>query len=428
MVVKAVGQFSLIHPGDRVLCALSGGGDSVCLTHALAQQEGIVLAAAHFSHGLRPESAARERELCQRLCDSLSIPLFCGEGDTNAYAAEHGLGAEESARALRRAFLLETADRWGAHSIATGHHLEDSAETLLFNLIRGTGSQGMQGIPPKSGRFIRPLILCSKEEILAYLARNALEYADDPTNFHGDNARALMRRQVFPALNQINSAAARHLAQNALEQWQRDGHLRRQAQELAALAQTGPEGVGLPVSALLEAPREVAVRTLQTLQRQAGGRMLERAHIDAIFALCRGAHPSAQAHLPGSRAVRRYDRLVLCTGQPENPQPIQLWPEKPADFGPWRLELRRDGGEGLPVRADDLPLTVRCRQQGDAIEMPYGRKTVKKLLIERKIPKDLRDSLPIVCNNKEIVAVGDLCSAHLPGETNFHIICRRKEI
>ena len=101
MVVKAVGQFSLIRPGDRVLCALSGGSDSVCLTHRLAQlakKQGFTLAAAHFSHGLRPESAEDERLLCQRLCDGLEIPLFCGAGDTAQYAAEHGMGLAEAAR------------------------------------------------------------------------------------------------------------------------------------------------------------------------------------------------------------------------------------------------------------------------------------------------------------------------------------------
>ena len=428
MVADALKRFSLAKPGDRVLCALSGGSDSVCLTHALAQQQGIVLAAAHFSHGLRPESAARERELCQKLCDSLSIPLFCGEGDTNAYAAQNGLGIEESARALRRAFLLETADRWGADCIATGHHAEDSAETLLFNLIRGTGAQGMQGIPPKNGRFIRPLILHSKAEILAYLAENRLDYADDPTNFDGDNARALMRRQVFPALNTINSAAARHLAQAALERWEADETLRQQAEELTALARIGPDGVSLPVAPLLAAPKSAAVRALQTVQRQAGGRMLERSHVEALFALCEGSDPSAQTHLPGSCALRRYGELVFCTETAAPPAPVELWPDAPVEFGPWRLELRRDGDEGLPVFVENLPLTVRSRQEGDVVAMPYGHKTVKKLLIERKIPKDLRDSVPILCNNKEIVAVGSLCAAHSSEKKNFHIICRRKEI
>ncbi|MBR5537533.1 MAG: tRNA lysidine(34) synthetase TilS, partial [Clostridia bacterium] len=215
MAIDAIPAFGLAAPGDRVLCALSGGADSVCLTHLLATRAaeyGITVAAAHFSHGLRPESAAGERELCQRLCDSLSIPLFCGEGDTAAYAAAQVVGLEEAARTLRRGFLLDAADRWQATAVATGHHLEDSAETLLFNLIRGTGGQGLQGIPPKSGRFIRPLILAEKSEILAYIGAHGLEYADDPTNFTGDNVRARMRREVFPALNGINPKAAAHLA------------------------------------------------------------------------------------------------------------------------------------------------------------------------------------------------------------------------
>ena len=170
MEADALSRFGLLRPGDRVLCALSGGADSVCMTHLLASgaaERGVTVAAAHFSHGLRPESAGAERALCQRLCDVLNIPLFCGEGDTPAYARTHGLGLEEAARDLRRAFLEETARAWNAGAIATGHHLEDSAETLLLNLIRGTGGRGMQGIPPKNGIFIRPLILMSKADILA---------------------------------------------------------------------------------------------------------------------------------------------------------------------------------------------------------------------------------------------------------------------
>ena len=422
MVVKAVGQFSLIRPGDRVLCALSGGGDSVCLTHALAQlakQQGFVLAAAHFSHGLRPESAQAERELCERLCDSLSIPLFCGEGDTEAYAQKHALGTEEAARNLRRAFLEQTADGWQATSIATGHHMEDSAETLLFHLIRGTGGQGLQGIPPRRGRYIRPLILASKKEILAYLAENGLEYADDPTNFNGDNARALMRRQVFPALEQLNSGAARHLSQTALDNWQKDQRIRMEAEELTALSICAGESVQISVKALLAASPEAAVRALQTLQRQAGGHMLERPHVEALLALCRGSDPSAQTHLPGTRAFRRYDVLVI-TGEPlkASPRTLTLCPGESGRFGCWEITFVSGPGE----------LTVRTRQPGDTIKMAYGSKSVKKYLIERKIPKDLRDTVPILCNNEKILAVGDLCTAHLPGEKNFHFTCRRTEI
>ena len=425
MAIDAVTRFELVCPGDRVLCALSGGADSVCLVHLMAQKaksQGFTVAAAHFSHGLRPESADSERQLCQRLCDRLEIPLFCGRGDTRAWAAAHGSGEEEAARELRRAFLLETADRWQATSVATGHHLEDSAETLLFNLIRGTGGQGLQGIPPRNGRFIRPLILAEKSEILAYIREYGLEYADDPTNFTGDNARARMRREVFPGLQAINPKAAVHLARTALDNWQQSEALRLEAQQLA-------EGSELPIPQLLAASEEAAVRAMQTAQRACGGRMLERPHIGALFALCRSEHPSGEVHLPGSRAVRRYHRLVFVSGEERPvPEPLSLWPEQTASFGDWELTLTCREGEGLPIPVPQLPLTVRCRRPGDTVSMPYGTKTLKKLLIEQKIPKDLRDTVPILCDNKEIIAVGGLVAAHLPLEKTMCIICRRKEI
>lgn len=434
----AVSRFSLLPPGTRVLCALSGGPDSVCLTHWLATRArtlSVTVAAAHFSHGLRPESAAAEQALCQRLCDRLDIPLFCGAGDTPAFAVAHAMGEEEAARTLRRAFLEQTARDWHADVIATGHHLEDSAETLLLNLIRGSGSTGLQGIPPRQENRVRPLILHTRADILEYDRLHGLEYACDPTNLSGENARARLRRQVFPLLEELNPAAALHLARTALDQWERDEPLRRAADDLCALARCTADTAELPLSALTDAPPEAAARALQALQRKIGGHMLERPHLAALQALCRGNDPSARADLPGSRALRRYDTLVLTT-RPEPPTPpmLELLPEQPADFGPWRLLLTRDAGPpGLPLTLfpDDLPLTVRSRRSGDGIARPYGTKSLKKLLMERKIPKDMRDNLPILCNNKEILAVGGLCAAtrikRADGVT-YRLICRRKEL
>lgn len=435
MEADALSRFGLLRPGDRVLCALSGGADSVCMTHLLASgaaERGVTVAAAHFSHGLRPESAGAERALCQRLCDALNIPLFCGEGDTPDYARTHGLGLEEAARDLRRAFLEETARAWNAGAIATGHHLEDSAETLLLNLIRGTGGRGMQGIPPKNGIFIRPLILMSKADILAYIRENRLEYAEDPTNHSGGNARAVLRREVFPHLTGLNSQAARHLARTALDVWQRDENIRMEADELTSRAHVAGGEASLPVRALLSAREEAAVRTLQALQRQVGGGMLERPHLRAVFDLCRGTDPSARADLPGSRAFRRYETLVLSAVPAASPPgSVLLTPEHPVEFGGWQVLLTGDscgGGFAFPAERCLPALTVRSRQAGDSLSLAYGTKTVKKLLIERKIPKDLRDKIPIICNNKEILAVGDLCAAYLPQKESgdvLRVICRR---
>ncbi len=432
----AIGRFDLLPPGTRVLCALSGGADSVCMTHLLADlagQLGITVAAAHFSHGIRPESAESERELCQRLCDRLDILLVCGKGDTPAYAKAHGLGLEEGARHLRRQFLLENAQKLGCTAIATGHHLEDSAETLLFNLARGTGRRGMQGIPPKEGLWVRPLILWEKDEIYTYIRENGLEYAQDPTNFTGDNARALMRRQVFPALEQMNRGAARHLAESALDTWLRDEDIRMEVRRLTSCLDEEEGEVRLDIPRLLSASQEAAARTLQTMQRKAGGHMLERPHIQAVLALCRGDDPSARADLPGTRAVRRYDRLILTGKTPETPQSARLLPGKPVTFGPWQVSLTEDRtaeGFELWLEPEMLPLTVRSRQGGDGIFLGFGTKSVKKLLMERKIPKDLRDKIPIVCHNNKILAVGALCAVKQREKTGraMRLCIRRKTL
>ena len=165
--------------------------------------------------------------------------------------------------------------------------------------------------------------------------------------------------------------------------------------------------------------REIVRR--MAIEIEASGRHvhLSRAHVDALFALCRGENPSAQTHLPGTKAFRRYDSLVI-TGKPAQqlPKALTLLPGETGCFGDWEIHYV-SGPE---------PLTVRSRQTGDTISMVYGRKSVKKLLIEHKIPKDLRDTVPILCNNETILAVGDLCAAQLPGEKKFYIVCRRKEI
>ncbi len=433
---KAIRRFGLLPPGTHVLCALSGGADSVCLTHLLAtraEELGITVTAAHFSHGLRPESADGERLLCRELCERLSIPLICGQGDTPAYARAHRMGAEEAARAVRWQFLEQAARDCGAHTVATGHHLEDSAETLLLNLMRGTGGKGLQGIPPKSGGRVRPLILLTKREILDYVAAHGLACAQDPTNLTGDNARARLRRQVLPLMEEMNPAALRHMAQTALDNWLRDEGLRAETDRLTACFSVEGQEAVIPTARLLEASPEAAVRALQWAQKQVGGRMLERPHLQALLALCRGSDPSARAHLPGTRALRRYDSLCI-TGKraAAPPAALTLAPEEQAEFGPWQVCLTRTGEEGmaLTLYPEDLPLTLRSRRPGDGIARPFGTKRLKELLMEHKIPREDRESIPILCSPQELLAVCGLCTAHRikkEGGTTYRLICRRKE-
>ncbi len=404
-----------------MLCALSGGADSVCLTHALCalrEQMALTVAAAHFSHGLRPEAAEAERALCQTLCDRLGIPLFCGEGDTPALAGQEGISAEEAARRLRYDFLTRQAERWQADAIATGHNLEDNAETVLINLIRGTGRAGLEGIPPRRERLIRPLLGVSRREIERYDEKNGLPYATDPTNLGENNTRALLRSKVFPLLRQINPRAAEHISAAASDLREESGEGRARAQALVLGAERTEAGVGVAVGALTALPREAAAQVLQQLQREAGGKMLSRRQIEAVFALCEGDSPSASCDLTGSRAYRRYDTLMFSAQKPaQPPREATLTAPGAVDFGAWTVTA----GEG------DFPITVRTRREGDAISTPGGHKTLKKWMIEQKIPKEERGGIPIVCRGNQIIAVGDLWPKGQNGARN-RIQCRRKKI
>lgn len=430
-------QSGLLRPGMRVLCALSGGGDSVCLTHALAAlapELSLTVAAAHFSHGLRPEAAETERALCQALCARLDIPLLCGSGDTPSYAADHHLSTEQAARTLRYAFLEQSADAFQADAIAVAHQQEDNAETLLLNLIRGCGSAGLEGIPPRRGRIIRPLLGCSREDIRHYLTAHQLDYVTDPTNLGTDNARALLRNQVFPLLRQLNPRAAQHMARTAEQLRQQNEAFALEGEGLAERAADCPEGLLISIPALLALSPEGACRALQRLQRQAGGQMLTRPQLESALALCRSPSPSGQLSLSGTQLRRRYQQLLLCTeAAPPPPEPVTLTACGRVSFGSWEIIVQPEDGSGegfcLPETAI-FPLLIRTRRTGDRLELPGGSRTVKKWMIDRKIPKDLRDTTPILCHNNKILAVAACWHETVPpAETDtprLQIICRRK--
>lgn len=203
--------------GETVLCAVSGGRDSVCLLHYLAslgRRRGFAVAAAHYNHLMRP-TAGRDEAFVAGLCRELGVPLYVERGDVRAIARQEGWGVEEAGRRLRYDFLERTADAIGASRIATAHHLSDQAETVVLNLLRGTGPEGLAGIPPVRGRLIRPLLQTPRQEIEAYLTAHGLGHVEDETNDSMDFTRNRLRREVWPLLAQLHPAPERSIARAA---------------------------------------------------------------------------------------------------------------------------------------------------------------------------------------------------------------------
>lgn len=200
----------LLHSGDKVLVAISGGADSVCLLDLLLaarRRYCLTIQAIHINHRLRPAANDDER-FVRSLCRRLGVSLTVKRHEVSSYARLHRLSIEEAARAVRTTELEQTARRLDCQRIAVGHNLEDNLETILLNIVRGSGLTGVCGIPVRRGRWIRPLIDISREAIRSHLTARGIGWVEDETNADPSFRRNLIRLQVLPALLAINPAAA----------------------------------------------------------------------------------------------------------------------------------------------------------------------------------------------------------------------------
>ncbi|MDD8027003.1 MAG: tRNA lysidine(34) synthetase TilS, partial [Acidobacteriota bacterium] len=209
----------LIRPGEIVLVACSGGPDSMTLLHLcleLGADEGFSTAVAHFNHGLRPRAGADER-FVERAALALGLPYFAGRADVRSLARARGLGLEEAGRLARYVFLERAAAEAGAARIATGHTMNDQAETVLLRLLRGTGPWGLAGIPAKRAlSIVRPLLTIERDDVLSYLADRGIAYRRDETNRDTEILRNRIRHELIPHLeNRYEPAVVHSLARLA---------------------------------------------------------------------------------------------------------------------------------------------------------------------------------------------------------------------
>lgn len=210
----------LFSRGDHVLAAVSGGPDSVCLAHFLAQlkrRRGFKLTLLHVNHGLRGRAARLDEESVHRLGQVLAVPVTVVRASASALAAKRRKGLEDAGRELRYAAVRKTALRLGCNKAATGHQLDDQAESVLLNLLRGTKLSALGGIPPARPlspglTLVRPLLPLSRQEVLEYLKRHGLKHRVDRTNFSDRFTRNWLRRRILPELSSRQPRVREHLA------------------------------------------------------------------------------------------------------------------------------------------------------------------------------------------------------------------------
>ena len=213
----------LITRKDAVLVGFSGGADSVCLLHFLhylAKEKHFRLAAVHVNHGLRGRAALADEKFCKQFCTTHGIEFFAVKVDAKKTARELNLSPEHGARKARYHAFSQVARRWGATKLALGHHLDDHAETILLNLLRGTKAKGLAGIPLRrpltnNVEIIRPLLCITRDETEAYLKENKLTHITDQTNFDDKFTRNWVRGTLLPLLETKQPQIKKHLAQLA---------------------------------------------------------------------------------------------------------------------------------------------------------------------------------------------------------------------
>lgn len=291
-------KWDMLPRGGRVLCAVSGGRDSMallCLLKDLAAGEGFTLCAAHYNHQLRP-TARRDEDFVRAFCAENGISLTVGRGDVAAFARETGRSLEDAARTLRYRFLEETADELGADRIATAHHRRDNAETVLLHLLRGTGLRGLGGIPPVRGRVVRPLLETDRDEIDAYVNQNHVPFVEDETNLETDYTRNRLRLTVLPLLEEVAPGCTARLAETAGLLREEANHLDR---ETAALLPPAGENF-LSVSDLLRQDEAVRRRMVRAMAGRFGVELTAR-QTGAVLDLQNGGH----LDLPRGLTVRR---------------------------------------------------------------------------------------------------------------------------
>ena len=413
--LETIKEFDMLPAGCRVIVGFSGGADSVALLSflwELRQQLFLEVVACHINHQLRQEESKRDEDFCRIFCEARGIPLHVFQEDIATGAKKKRKSIEEYARQVRYecfdSLCSSSMDR-----IATAHHANDLAETLIFHVARGTGLKGLIGIPPVRDRIIRPLLYCSRQEIEDYCKENSLSYVTDSSNFSLEYSRNRIRHQVLPQLEEINpsfiKSAVRLSKQAALEEDYLKMQLDRELQQISC-GKDGWSRAGFQNFHPAIKKRAAAFWLEQSeaeLSQKKIDDVLTVIEETGTLELCRGHY-------------LRADKRCICLKEAPKLQPffselfqegdIWLFPGKSIEFLPINREKYKFFANN---RAEDLKnafdydkmygiAVVRQRLPGDAIQLAGCRtkKSFKKLLNQKKVSIEDRSRLAVLCDEK----------------------------
>lgn len=421
-MLDTIKKHNLIHKGDKVGAAVSGGIDSMVLLYALkalSEEMGFELVCLHFEHGIRGESSVRDARFVERAASEINVPFYMGTADIPKVAKEKTDNVEATARRLRYEFFERMSSELKLSSVATAHHMGDQAETLLLNLIRGCGMDGLCGMDYKrTPNIIRPLLDVSRREIEIFAHENNIENVEDETNSCIDYSRNYIRHVVLPAMIKLNPAADENIAKTAeiikTENECINDAVEREFLKAADIKDNCAyiDADCLKKSALKARIIRKAISEISDLHD------IEKVHVDALLELAFGQTGKEKHIKHGIFAIKEYDKLVIYkhrepVGVIEEMQ-LQMPGKTESVFGNIEIEecsnTEKVEASSFIQYANASVLNsavVRGRRQGDRI-VPFGMtgsKKLKDVFIDAKIPKLERDKIPLIANSSEVLWV-----------------------
>ncbi len=434
-VEKTIRLQRLFRPGGALVVGLSGGADSIALLDILSRLQGynLHLIATHLNHCLRGAESDADQEFCRLLAGQYAIPFEVRRIDIKKMAEDQRLNLEDAGRRARIAFFDEIRAKYGAAAVALAHHADDQAETLLMRLLRGSGMTGLSGMAYRNDRgYIRPLLDITRVEIEQYLRSYGIEWREDASNSDTVYLRNRIRHQLLPLLEEYNPAIRAGLAATASIIRGDEVLLRELTEQTFAascrIRDNSVEGSVVQLRALNPALRRRVLR--YAFSRSAGSleRVTQR-HIDALFEMIDSSRPNSRLAFPhGVTVLREYDRLVWVKGDDSSLESgFEMHISEPGCYqlpGGASIEVEVARSTTFKASSDavyvDLnkfpfPWLVRTFRSGDRMQ-PFGmkgRKKVKDIFIDHKIPQSERRSIPLLYCGNDLVWVAGVCASEL---------------
>lgn len=424
-IKKHIKENNLIEDGENIVIGFSGGPDSVLLLYALNElrkEYGYNLLAVHINHQLRGEEAVKDEEFSKDFSNSLGVKFISFNMDVSGYAKEHKISVEDAGRRIRYEKFHEVLEEeFGKGVIAVGHHKNDDAETILINLIRGAGGAGLSGISSKSNNIVRPLIDITKGEILEFLKENKIPYVEDKTNFENDYLRNKIRNVIIPYIeNEINENFIDSLTRSSkiiesnedfLEDYVSNLNLISHERNYYKLNCKDFEKHHIAIQ------RKLILKAYESIK---GDRKdISFTNVESIRKII--LQNSGEFYINNFLLYMAYGYLYLIFKDEKKQKEFIIREKGKYNFRDFIIKVDIVENKNIKVQRKeaifpkeflDEGIVVRNRKPGDKIKLKNFTKKVKDIFIDSKVPKHLRDEIPILQCKDDIIWITGLKRSH----------------